>query len=696
MKALRCGAVLIAVLLPAPLVPPAQAADEVYPDVTLDATLDPVARRLRATAELEVPAAYRFVLHESLDVTAISVNGRQIADLTPRRRGRLREWHIANAAPASLRIEYGGVLPPLDRNLDHRSVLRIDEPMLSEDGGFLPAGAAWYPAPRGLFSYRVTLSLPALQRGLVAGRLAKEDLPPDSTGRYTASFEMNRPAEGIDLMTGPYRVRESILPRAGAEPVRLRTYFYAGMEALSPSYLEDSRRYIELYALLIGAYPFTEFSVVASPLPTGFGMPTLTYLGAEVLKLPFIRETSLGHEILHNWWGNGVYPDYAKGNWSEGLTTFMADYAYKERESPAAAREMRLAWLRDFAAIPEGRHETLASFRSRTHGAAAAVGYGKSAMVFFMLRDLIGEDAFREGVRLFWSRHQFRLASWDDVRAAFEAAARRDLAQFFEQWLKRAGGPDLRIRSAAARRAGDSVSMVLELEQHPPYALSVPIEFARGARSESRRVAIEREHQTVTLELDATPDIVRLDPDLRLWRRLGAAELPPILRQWIIARAPAYAVVSASPDVQRIAGALARRFFEQPAKPVKVQQIQGIKEPTLIIGLHQDVDRMLEQLGLPARPTLLSGKGSAAAWTVDADRASTRARVAVISARDAASLEALLRPLPHYGAQSYLIFDGARMIERGVWTAAGAATRVTVKGEGTTGSRERGAESGER
>ncbi len=94
--------------------------------------------------------------------------------------------------------------------------------------------------------------------------------------------------------------------------MRLRTYFPRDLDAvagLADGYLDDTRRYLELYGEEIGAYPFTEFSVVASPLPTGFGMPTLTYIGAEVLKLPFIRATSLGHEVLHNWWGNGVYVD---------------------------------------------------------------------------------------------------------------------------------------------------------------------------------------------------------------------------------------------------------------------------------------------------------------------------------------------------------------------------------------------------
>ena len=111
-------------------------------------------------------------------------------------------------------------------------------------------------------------------------------------------------------------------------------------------------------------------------------MPTLTYLGVNVVRLPFIRSTSLGHEVLHNWWGNGVYPSYARGNWSEGLTTFMADYTYKERESAGAARQMRLEWLRDFTAVPLGQDLPLAKFTSRTHGTSQIVGYHKAAMVF--------------------------------------------------------------------------------------------------------------------------------------------------------------------------------------------------------------------------------------------------------------------------------------------------------------------------
>ncbi len=642
----------------------------------LDVTLDPGSRHFRAVAELAAPEEFRFTLHAALGVSAAFSDGKPIAAVPARRDGDFQEWHLPAPAGARLRIEYGGTLPVLDRALDHRGVLGAMPPMAAEEGSFLHSGSGWYPRPAALFSYRVRLSLPAQQRGLAAGRLAAEELPHDAGGRYAATFEFEQPADGIDLMAGPYVVREKFVPRRSAEPLRLRTYFYRNLDQLAEDYLEDSRRYIELYSEQIGAYPFAGFSVVASPLPTGFGMPTLTYIGAQVLQLPFIRATSLGHEVLHNWWGNGVYADYATGNWSEGLTTFMADYFYKERDSAAAAREVRLGWLRDFAAVPAGEHRPLAMFRSRTHGAAAAVGYGKAAMVFFMLRDAIGEDAFNRGIRLFWEQHKFKVASWDDLRAAFEQAANRPLKTFFVQWLQRAGGPAPAIAEARVQNANGKTALALTLTQTaPPYALRVPVEIVTGGRSQTRLIDFDRERQTATLELDGVPEGVRLDPELRLWRVLDREQLPPILRQWIIARAPRLAIVSPGADVVLAAQTLARSFFEAPAKIIEPGQTTDGTEPTLLIGLQRDVDAALAQLGLPSRPAIVAGRGSAQVWTVQ--NGNGRAPIAVISVRDAASLTALLRPLPHYGAQSYLVFDGSRAIERGVWPAPGRLIAVT-------------------
>jgi aminopeptidase N len=689
-----CRALLLALLL---LQLPARA---VVPQLDLQLELDPGSRHFRAVAQL-APATrkFDFTLHETLEVRAAALDGRRLKVTPAGRDGAWRHWRVVLPKAGTLQLEYGGTLPALDRNLDQRGVLRSLPPMAASDGSFLPAGGGWYPQPAPRFSYKVSMSLPAGQRALVPGRLLSEQVPADGTSHYRASFEFTQPADGIDLMAGPWRVREQSMTRADGVPVRLRTYFTPELDqvaGLADGYLDDTRRYLELYSAQIGPYPYTEFSIVASPLPTGFGMPTLTYLGAEVLKLPFIRASSLGHEVLHNWWGNGVYVDYASGNWCEGLTTFMADYAYKERESDDAARQMRLGWLRDFAAVPMSSQQPLAAFRARTHGAAAALGYGKSAMLFVMLRDKIGADAFEGGLQSFWNKHQFQVASWDDLRRAFEQSSGQKLASFFEQWLQRADAPMVSIASAGTTQQGGQLRLALALEQKQeagalPYALRLPLEIVYAGRTETRWIDSRKPQELLTLPLEVAPIGIRLDPQLRVWRRLDREQLPPILRQWIIAPAPRLLIASLAPEVRTAAEALARRLFENPPQTIGLPQLkQPGGEPVLLAGLHADVDTALAQAGLPPRPASLAANGSpdtagsAQVWTV---QGASGAPLAVVSASDAGALRALLRPLPHYGAQSWLRFDGSRLLARGVWPAPGPLLPVPRIAPGLEASR---------
>jgi aminopeptidase N len=643
-------------------------AEAAPPQLALDVTLEPATRALRVEATLTAERVATVTLHEGLKITAASIDGEPVAaEAGPAAQG-ARRWRLARSG-RQLHIVYEGSLAPLDRRADHRRVLRALPPMAAPEGSFLPAGSAWYPSPGALFTYRVRLSLPAGQRGLVAGDLVAEQLADGGGGRSVAIFEMRAPTDGIDLMAGPYMVSERIIERPQDAPLRLRTYFTPAIEALANDYLDDSARYIARYSKGIGAYPFASFSVVASPLPTGFGMPTLTYIGESVLRLPFIRASSLGHEVLHNWWGNGVFVDTAKGNWAEGLTTFMADYAYKEEASAEAARAMRLGWLRDFAALPPGAAKPLTDFRSRAHGADAATGYGKAAMVFVMLRDLIGEPAFAQGLRDFWTKHRFREASWDDLRAAFEETSGRDLSVFFAQWLERAGAPAPRVVSAHAR--GAEIELTIEQDE-PPYALRVPLEFDGANAAVTRSIEFSRARETVHVSVPGSPSAVRLDPALRLWRALDPRSLPPILRQWILSRAPRFIVVSDAEAVRAAAQRLARRFFEQPAR--RVERADSGEGPLLIVGLHADVDAMLARLGLPRRPPEVSDHGSAQVWTIP--RAPQDTPIAVVSASDAAAIAALERPLPHYGAQSWLVFEARRATARGVWPLQAAARPI--------------------
>lgn len=666
------------------------------PVLDLQVTLDPSARALAVQAELRpAEAPFRFVLHESLRPRTASADGRPLTPKRVAQRDGLQMWELDVRAGELLRLDYAGTLPALEHGRDHRAVLQAMPPMASARGSYLSSGSAWYPRPADLFSYSVRITVTGGQRALVAGRLAEETLPTAADEAYRAHFVFDQPTDGIDLMAGPWTVRERVVSQADGRPLRLRTYFPPALDgepALADAYLADSQRYIERYAAQIGAYPFTEFSVVASPLPTGFGMPTLTYIGEQVLRLPFIRATSLGHEVLHNWWGNGVMVDYARGNWSEGLTTFMADYAYKLETSAVGAREMRLGWLRDFAALPPDAHLPLAAFRSRTHGAAAAVGYGKAAMLFVMLEDEIGEEAFARGIRDFWARQRFRVAGWDDLRAAFEGASGRSLAGFFEQWLQIPGGPAPRIErawlarggDAEGERAADAAKLRLVLTQpQPAHALRVPLRLEAGSRTETHVVELAGERSEIEIDAAFVPEALRLDPELRVWRRPDADQLPPILRQWVVADAPRLVVADAiawderageaGDEMTQAAQALAVRLFERAPEWSGAGALREGGGPVLLVGSGAAVGKVLAEAGIPARPQALPAEGSAQVWTV---QRAAGPPLAVVSAVDAAAVRALLRPLPHYGSQSWLVFDGAQAMARGVWEAPGRAVRI--------------------
>ena len=629
----------------------------------LSVRIDPQTRLLegRDTIRFDSPRPVTLVLSPRFKVGSLVVDGRRLRAPEPPQKGP-HGWEELQriALPAARRVElrWSGALVALDRSLDHRDTLSYGAPASSPEGTYLPAGSGWYPAVDGaLESYRLVLDLPAGQRGLVPGRLVEER---EAGGRYRARFDFPQPSEGIALMAGPYRVEERRLRTAAGSDVRLRTYFHPEIAELARGYLDSIAGYLDLYERWIGAYPFSGFSIVSSPTPTGFGMPTLTYLGIDVLRLPFIRSTSLGHEVLHNWWGNGVYPDYARGNWSEGLTTFMADYAYREREGGEAAA--RLAWLRDYASMPPGDDAPLARFTTRTHGASQVIGYNKAAMVFFMLREVIGAAAFDEGVRRFWREQRFRVASWNDLRSAFERASGRDLAAFFDQWLSRPGAPDLRITDATAvpTIAGWRLNVTLA-QGAPPYVLSVPLAIRTSGGETTQRVEFGGERDTVALDVPHEPLAVVLDPDFRVFRRLAVAEAPPILREAMLTGRPMMFALSADPAVRIAAQELAARLFEGPGSGRAGTPV------TLVIGLHADVDEWLAGAGMPRRPpALAAGRGSGQVWTV---RAGDGRTVVLVSVRDAQSLGALARPLPHYGQQSWLVFEGTRAIERGVWPA---------------------------
>lgn len=630
---------------------------------TLDVTLEPATRTLHGRADIRVGdgVGLDLILGRRFTLTTLAIEGQPLSP-SPLQREPYARWRLPpGAAPRVISVTWQGALAPTPILRQHRDTLGVRTASADVRGSFLPAGSLWYPrAVRDgralLHAHQTRIDVPADQHGVVAGTLVAERIDGD---RRISHFEFPHPGEGIDLIAGPYRIAERTMASVDGRRLVLRSYFHDEIAALADAYLDAVADYVTLYEGWIGPYPYTRFSVISSPTPTGLGMPTLTYLGIDVLRLPFIRDSALGHEVLHNWWGNGVYPDYTRGNWSEGLTTFMADYTYAMRRGPETARAMRLGWLRELSGIPAGADRPLAEFTARHHVVSQAVGYGKAAMLFVMLRERIGGDAFDRGVQRFWQQHRFRTADWDDLRTAFEAESGQALQRFFAQWLTRPGLPEVRLEAAVGAAGGTSLTLI---QAEPAYELDVPlhVEGADGAKTLVVRLDTTRQ----TIELAAGVRRVSLDTDHLLLRRLATDEAPPILRELLFDRRSTV-IALGGPAFAAATDALVVRLFDR-RPPIRRADRAPAHAPLLVVGPDDVLARWLARHGLPPPPAEVTGRGDVRMWTL---RRPSGAALALIAARDAAALEQAVRSLPHYGQQSWLVIDSGRVVERGVWPA---------------------------
>ncbi len=544
---------------------------------------------------------------------------------------------------------------------------------IGEEGAYLAASTGWLPLADGaMATHRLTVVVPAGWECVTQGRRVSRE---EVNGRVRTVWEALNPSDGMTLVAGPYTVVERL-----HGDVTMSTYFLGDEPRLVETYLERTAAYLDMYEEMIGPYPYAKFATVENWFPTGYGMPSWTLLGSQVLRLPFIPYTSFGHEICHNWWGNSMFVDESGGNWCEGLTVWCADYHYKELESDAEAREYRRNTLKDYAAyVHSGRDIPLAEFRERHSGATRAVGYGKALMVYHMLDRMIGRPLFLEGLREAWSVNLFREADWDDVFAAFARVSRRDLGAFRDQWLHRTGAPLITL--ADARRDGDDVVVTLRQEE-PAWAVDVPVVLYGSGVAEERVVTLDGPEAVFTFEAPAALSVA-VDPDYHVFRRLHAAEIEPTLRQVLGAGRTVFALPPGDDPLAAAARDFAAGFAETDAPETLPA---GAEPPADAAVVHVNPDAAALKALLPpgvqvAGSTAFVQGRRLSLNDIDLVMAVARPGAAeatdlVVLSRDARRLGGLARRLGHYGKYSYLEFPAGRgSVGKGNWETADSPLR---------------------
>jgi hypothetical protein len=501
--------------------------------------------------------------------------------------------------------------------------------------------------------------------------------------------------------------------RGGRVPVY--TYFTSENDPLSETYLNAAASHIEFYERRHGPYPFPKFAIVENFFPTGYGFPSYTLLGASVLKLPFIPETSLRHEIAHSWWGNGVLVDYASGNWCEGLTTYVADYLSQEMSSAEDARLYRQQILREYATlVASGADFPLRLFESRSSPATKAVGYGKAAFVFHMIRQKLGDEAFWNSLRQIYKERLFVRTSWEDFRDVFVRTGGWDPGEakvFFDQWVARSGAPVLKLQDVELKLDASGWQATGSLDQDIPWydlditvALKISpterVDTRIGIKGGSTSFAIGSPRTGSALKPSAAPTArgdsasaqsgsggspppqkLIADPDVNTFRLLDPDEIPGTVNSVKGSKSLTAVLRDGSPPEAVKAFKLLLEGLDHADVPItseKEAEIKMSKERDfLFFGLPRSEKLNSRFSSTPEDVTLSSEKFSVKGFSgadclflvfSESNRGTgITALFLPVSGTSADPVLTAVRKITHYGKYSYLAFSHGVIQQKGVW-----------------------------
>ena len=678
---------------------------QTLPHHQLRITLHPEQHSLSAEDHIilppHAPRTFYFSLHRNLNPTSPNA---EIKSAETHIAAEMDSWtqkYSVTLPPGSdsFTLNYGGeIFHPPQQDVREARSFESTPGIIAAEGTVLSGDSGWYPRfSDGMLSFSLDVELPTGWHAISQGK------------RGTASathvrWQENQPQNEIYLIAAPFN--QYIQANGDAQTdngVESLVYLRKDDAALAQTYLDATARYLALYQRLIGPYPYAKFALVENFWETGYGMPSFTLLGSQVIRLPFIVDSSYPHEILHNWWGNGVYVDYTGGNWSEGLTAYLADHLLQEQKGNGAEyRRSTLQKYADFVSV--GRDFPLAQFTSRHSAQSEAVGYGKAMMLFHMLRRKMGDDTFTRALQNFYRNYLYKQASFADLEQAFSQAAGskagESLKPFFALWVQQSGAPRINLVSTHAHRAASGYELTVKVEQTQPgpaYVLDLPLVVSLAGQNDAYAtvIAMKDKHAELHLSFAAQPLRVDVDPEFDVFRRLDRGEIPPALSQIFGAEKLLIVLPRKAPeDLRAQYETIAKTWQQQPARVTQIQWDDEIKQlpeegAVWLFGAENNF-RGAFQAALVLGGAMQSEGG---VWLAKEYQPTKHALALTahigktsagwLTAPDAAMLPILARKLPHYAKYSYAAFSGAELtnLVKGMWPVANSPLTQAVKQE---------------
>ncbi|MBA2732069.1 MAG: M1 family metallopeptidase, partial [Acidobacteria bacterium] len=305
----------------------------------------------------------------------------------------------------------------------------------------------------------------------------------NADGTRTFHWKMEQPHASylVSLVVGNYAKLEGVYKN-----IPLEYYTYRGTEETAQRAFVKTPEMMRLFGQKLDyEYPYNRYAqtIVASFIFGGMeNITATTHADSEILygttkDAQLAQENLISHELAHSWFGNLVTcKDWSELWLNEGFATFM-EAVFREHE---AGRDAYLEEMRSNTSLyfMEDMLKYRRPIRYDRYGSAIdifdATVYKKGALVLHMLRETVGDEMFWKALHRYLEEYRYKPVGTEDLQRVFEATTNQQLGWFFDQWVYKAGFPELRVRSLYH---APTQSLTLEVAQTQSADAMTPLVF---------------------------------------------------------------------------------------------------------------------------------------------------------------------------------------------------------------------------
>lgn len=364
--------------------------------------------------------------------------------------------------------------------------------------------------------YEVEISAPSEYVIAGAGLPVGQSTNPDGTLRH--SFRSTNVTD-YAFAASPYFLTKTATTKHGTEVV---LYYFPEHAFAVDEYMRAGVGSLESYSDWFGVYPHQRLSIIDVPDGAegagGMEYPTLVTGGYTQMGVVGMAAYVTAHEIAHQWWPMQTATNEAREPWlDEGLTEYSGMRFMMEAGINIGSIGLNMPVInldRSQYAVDHSHPISLPAWEYEGNSYASIV-YGKSALAFQTLENIVGSEQFLRAMATYLERYRFKHPTRADFQATLEEMINQDISWFFEDLVDGSGLIDYSVQELDGGNAA-----VVERNGSVRAPVEIRVTLADGS------IILEQwDGRDEQLELSYSAPIskVEVDPDFKLVAELDVA-----------------------------------------------------------------------------------------------------------------------------------------------------------------------------